>query len=123
MQVGDLFHAEPAELGAAHRARHVVAAAVVHLDDQHVAAGTDLHLGARARVRPSCRGSSAACAISSPAAPAAAASATSAEGGGGGREGGRHRVMPVVPTGAGGIAGLVRVPLSFAVVAERVATT
>ena len=33
MQVGDLLHAEPAELTAADSAGHVVTAAVVHLDD------------------------------------------------------------------------------------------
>ena len=33
VQVGDLLHAQPAELTAAHGARHVVTAAVVHLDD------------------------------------------------------------------------------------------
>lgn len=38
MQVGDLLHAEPAELAAAHGTRHVVAAAVVHLDDVSAAA-------------------------------------------------------------------------------------
>jgi hypothetical protein len=42
MQVGNFFHAEPAELGAADRAGHVVAGPVVHLDDQHVAARTNL---------------------------------------------------------------------------------
>lgn len=38
MQVRDLLHAEPAELAAAHRARHVVTAPVVHLDDVGAAA-------------------------------------------------------------------------------------
>ena len=33
VQVGDLLHAEPAELTAADGAGHVVTAAVVHLDD------------------------------------------------------------------------------------------
>jgi len=33
MQVRDLLHTQPAELAAAHRARHVVTAPVVHLDD------------------------------------------------------------------------------------------
>ncbi len=42
VQVGDLLHAEPAELGAAHRARHVVARTVVHLHDQNVATRTHL---------------------------------------------------------------------------------
>jgi hypothetical protein len=42
MQVRNFFHAEPAELGAADRAGHVVAGPVVHLDDQHVAARTNL---------------------------------------------------------------------------------
>ena len=32
MQVGDLLHAKPAELTAAHGTGHVVTAAVVHLD-------------------------------------------------------------------------------------------
>ena len=43
MQVGDFLHAEPAELGAADRARHVIARAVDHLDDQNVAAWTNLN--------------------------------------------------------------------------------
>lgn len=38
VQVGDLLHAQPAELTAAHRTRHVVAAPVVHLDDVGTAA-------------------------------------------------------------------------------------
>lgn len=42
MQIANLLHAQPAELGAAHRTHHVVAGAVVHLDDQHLAAGTRL---------------------------------------------------------------------------------
>lgn len=42
MQVGDLLHAEPAELAAADGAGHVVAAAVVHLDDVGAAAGAGL---------------------------------------------------------------------------------
>ena len=45
MQVRDLLHAEPAELRAADRTRHVVATSVVHLHDQHVAPGTDLKKG------------------------------------------------------------------------------
>lgn len=42
MQVGDLLHAEPAELAAADGAGHVVTAAVVHLDDVGAAAGAGL---------------------------------------------------------------------------------
>ena len=42
VEVRDLLHAEPAELGAADGASHVVAAAVVHLYDQDIAAGADL---------------------------------------------------------------------------------
>ena len=42
MQVGDLLHAEPAELTAAHGARHVVAAPIVHLDDVGATARTRL---------------------------------------------------------------------------------
>ena len=38
VQIADLLHAEPAELGAAEGARHVVARAVVHLGDEHLAA-------------------------------------------------------------------------------------
>lgn len=38
MQIRDLLHAEPAELAATHGTRHVVAAAVVHLDDVSAAA-------------------------------------------------------------------------------------
>ncbi len=33
VQVGDLLHAEPAELAAAHGAGHVIAAPIIHLDD------------------------------------------------------------------------------------------
>lgn len=42
VQVGDLLHAEPAELAAADGAGHVVAAPVVHLDDVGAAAGAGL---------------------------------------------------------------------------------
>lgn len=42
VQVGDLLHAEPAELAAADGAGHVIAAAVVHLDDVGAAAGAGL---------------------------------------------------------------------------------
>ena len=42
VQVGDLLHAEPAELTAAHGARHVVAAPIVHLDDVRTTARTRL---------------------------------------------------------------------------------
>ena len=48
VQVGDLLHAQPAELRAANGARHVVARAVVHLDDEGAAA--------RARLDVACRG-------------------------------------------------------------------
>ncbi len=44
MQVADLLHAEPAELAAAHRARDVVAAAVVHFDDEREALGAAFDL-------------------------------------------------------------------------------
>ncbi|CAN7948133.1 unnamed protein product, partial [Ixodes pacificus] len=40
--VRNLLHAEPAELCATQAARHVVAGAVVHLDDEHLAAGAVL---------------------------------------------------------------------------------
>ena len=70
MQTRYFLHTQPAELGAAHGAGHVVAGTVVHLDDKHAAARTHLQLGPAAR-------------------PAAAA-----------------------------VAGLVRMPLCLAVIAE-----
>lgn len=42
MQVADFFHTQPAEFGAAHRAGHVVARAVVHLDYQDLTPRTRL---------------------------------------------------------------------------------
>lgn len=42
VQVGDLLHAEPAELAAADGAGHVIAAAIVHLDDVGATAGAGL---------------------------------------------------------------------------------
>ena len=42
MQVRHLLHAQPAELRAADDARHVIARAVVHLDDEGAAAWTRL---------------------------------------------------------------------------------
>ena len=42
VQVGDLLHAEPAELGAADGTGHVITAAVVHLDDVRTAARAGL---------------------------------------------------------------------------------
>lgn len=42
VQVGDLLHAKPAELTAADGAGHVIAAAIVHLDDVGAAARTGL---------------------------------------------------------------------------------
>lgn len=44
MQVGDLLHAEPAELAAAHSAGHVIAAPVVHLDDVSSTAWAGLYI-------------------------------------------------------------------------------
>lgn len=44
MQVTDLLHAEPTELRSTHRTDHVVARTVVHLHDQHLAAGTRLYV-------------------------------------------------------------------------------
>lgn len=40
VQIADLLHAQPAELGPADGTDHVVAGTVVHLDDQHLAPGT-----------------------------------------------------------------------------------
>lgn len=37
VEITDLFHAQPAELSSTHRTCHVVAAAIVHLDDEHFA--------------------------------------------------------------------------------------
>lgn len=42
MQIRDLFHAKPAELGATQATGHVIARAVVHLDDEHLATGAVL---------------------------------------------------------------------------------
>ena len=42
MQVGDLLHAEPAELSLADAASHVVAGPIIHLDDEYVATGANL---------------------------------------------------------------------------------
>jgi len=42
VQVGDLLHAEPAELAAADGAGHVIAAPIVHLDDVGAAARAGL---------------------------------------------------------------------------------
>jgi len=43
MQVRDLLHAQPTELSTAHSTRHVIARAVVHLDDESAAAWTQLY--------------------------------------------------------------------------------
>ena len=71
MQTRYFLHTQPAELGAAHGAGHVVAGTVVHLDDKHAAARTHLQLGPAAR-----------------------------------------------PAAAAAVAGLVRMPLCLAVIAE-----
>lgn len=44
MHVGDLLHAQPAELTGTHGAVHAVAAAIVGLHDVGAAAGTRLDL-------------------------------------------------------------------------------
>ena len=51
MQVGDLLHAEPAELAATHGAGHVITAAVVHLNDVGAAARTRLDVIGCRKVR------------------------------------------------------------------------
>ena len=45
MYVGDFLHTKPAELRCAHRARHVVARAVVHLDNEGATTRTRFHIG------------------------------------------------------------------------------
>ena len=92
MQIRYFLHTQPAELGAAHGAGHVVAGTVVHLDDKHAAARTHLQLGPAAR----------------PA--AAAAVAAEGEGDAAGADG--------LPLGPRHVAGLVRMPLCLAVIAE-----
>ena len=44
VQIADFFHAEPAEFAAAHRARDMIAGAVVHFDDERLTFRTPFYL-------------------------------------------------------------------------------
>lgn len=50
MQITNHLHTQPTKLRAAHRAHHMIATAVVHLDDQHLTPRTRLDLVAVLRV-------------------------------------------------------------------------
>lgn len=53
MQIADLLHTEPAELRSTDSANHMVAGTVIHLDDQHLAAGAwlDVVLCVKRKIR------------------------------------------------------------------------